>query len=239
MHFSVIIPVYNEERRIPKTIDRICAFFSATASAHRIDIIFVNDGSTDTTEVVLKEYQKKFSFELISYSENKGKGYAIRQGALAAKGEWVVFFDIDLATPLEEFNQLLTSLTISDAVVIGSRRLAGSRIQKSESRIRVFLGHGFTKLSNILVPKVTDFTCGFKCFSQKAVQTVFPRALINRWGFDTELLYIAHIHKLPIRQIPVAWTHDTDSKVRVGKAIISSLSELIQMAYNRYSGRYR
>ncbi len=235
--FSLLIPVYNEERRIPKTIDAIFAF----VQSHPVisEVIFVNDGSTDTTEMVLKQYQSKYHFTLHSYSENRGKGYAIQYGATRATGDWLVFFDIDLATPLAEFDHLLSFMQPTDAVIIGSRRLSGSAIKKSESKIRTFLGQGFTKLSNILVPGVTDFTCGFKCFSRAARDVIFPRARIERWGFDTELLYIAHIHRLSIRQMPVTWAHDSDSKVNVVKAVISSFRELLQMLSNRWRGLYR
>jgi hypothetical protein len=117
--------------------------------------------------------------------------------------------------------------------------LEGSAIQKSESSIRTFLGHGFTKLSTLLVPGIKDFTCGFKAFHRDAAEIIFPRARIDRWGFDTELLYIAHIHKIPVRQMPVAWAHDDDSRVKVFQAVIRSLQELGQMLSNRISGKYR
>ncbi len=234
--FSIIIPVYNEENRIPKNIDEIFNFFKVRPESS--EIIFVNDGSKDQTEKILKNYLNKYQFKIISYPENQGKGFAVRQGALAAAGDWVVFFDIDLATPLSAFDYLLKVKDGAD-VVIGSRRLDKSQIKKSESKIRTFLGHGFTKISNLLVPGVTDFTCGFKCFSARAVKIIFPRARINRWGFDTELLYIASLHKLKIVEMPVLWTHDSNSKVKVMNAVISSFKELVQMKTNQIKGLYK
>ncbi len=238
MFFSVVIPVYNEERRIPRSIDQIFDFFAGFTD-HRIEIIFVNDGSSDQTAKVLQDYQTKYKFKVIDYTVNRGKGYAVKQGALAAGGDWIIFFDIDLATPLNEFNHLLQFMKSDDRLIIGSRRLGESKIEKSESSIRVFLGQGFTKLSNILVPGITDFTCGFKCFSRQAAQTIFPLARIDRWGFDTELLYIAKLKKLSIRQMPVAWAHDNDSRVNVIKAVISSFRELCQMKWNQIKGLYK
>jgi len=235
--FSIIIPVYNESKRLPRTIDEICSFFAA--ANRRAEIIFVNDGSTDNTLAQLEKYNKQYNFRVISYERNCGKGYAVRQGAQGALGQWVLFFDIDLATPLQEFNHLLQFKQPGDAIIIGSRRLAHSEIKKGESKLRAFLGHGFTKISNLLVPGVTDFTCGFKGFSSAAAQIIFPRARINRWGFDTELLYIAHLKKLPIKQMPVAWTHDSDSRVKVGRAIISSISELGEIVIHRLRGEYQ
>ncbi len=234
--FSIIIPVYNEERRLPKTIGHILDFFGALSVA--TEIIFVNDGSRDNTASLLAEYQKQHSFRVISYTVNRGKGYAIRKGALTAKGAWVVFFDIDLAPPLTEFTHLQTYLRPDDSVVIGSRRLSGSKIERSESWLRTFLGQSFTRMSNLLVPRITDFTCGFKCFSRSAVQAIFPVAQIDRWGFDTELLYIAYLKHIQVREMPVQWAHDTDSRVRVFQAIISSLIELCTMQLNHWRGRY-
>ena len=237
MKYSIIIPVYNEERRTPKTIGQIFDFFKKYQND--VEIIFVNDGSVDKTKKILEDYQKQYQFKIISYQPNRGKGYAVKQGALVAQGDWVIFFDIDLATPLVEFDHLLAFLKQGDEVVIGSRRVRGANLAKKESWLRTFLGSGFTKLSNILVPGIKDFTCGFKCFSRSAVVQIFPRARIDRWGFDTELLYIAHLRKLPIRQMPVTWIHDDDSRVKVLKAVISSFRELIQMFYHRCRGFYR
>lgn len=235
--YSIVIPVYNEEQRIAASIDRIFAFFASVP--YRVEVLFVNDGSLDTTEQVLGSYTDKYAFRIISYAQNQGKGYAVRQGALAAAGDWVIFFDIDLATPLTEFTHLTGYKEPGNQIIIGSRRVAGAEIKKGESAMRTFLGQGFTKLSNVLVPGILDFTCGFKCFSRDAVKTIFPRARINRWGFDTELLYIAHLHKIPVRQMPVAWEHDDNSKVRVLNAIISSLGELYEMKKNQLVGYYR
>lgn len=238
MNFSIIIPVYNEEKRIPNNIDKIFNFFNKL-SEHKIEIIFVNDGSTDNTKKILEDYKNKYDFQIVEYSTNRGKGYAVKQGVMAANGDWVVFFDIDLATPLEEFHNLLRHIDAENHVIIGSRRLQESQIKKSESRIRTFLGHGFTKISNILVPGITDFTCGFKCFSKNAAKTIFSLSQIHRWGFDTEILYIAKLKKFKVKQIPVSWAHDQDSRVKVFKAVISSFRELIQMKTNQLKGLYK
>lgn len=237
MLYSIIIPVYNEERRIPQNIDQIFSYFSSQTA--KTEVIFVNDGSTDNTNKVLDEYRNKYQFEVVDYSRNKGKGYAVRQGVKKAKGGWVIFFDIDLATPLYEFEHLLKFKKNTDELVIGSRRLQESNIKRSESKIRTFLGHGFTKVSNVLVPGIKDFTCGFKCFSKEAARQIFSVARIDRWGFDTELLYIAKLKKIPVKQMPVSWIHDDDSRVNVIKAVWSSVGELLQMKWNQIRGFYK
>jgi dolichyl-phosphate beta-glucosyltransferase len=237
MNFSVVIPVFNEEHRLQKTANEIFAFFAKQSSL--VEIIFVDDGSTDNTLSLLRQYANQHACKVISYGENRGKGYAVRQGALAATSNWVVFFDVDLATPLVEFENLQRFIQPGDQVVVGSRRLEKSRIEKYESKLRTFLGRGFTKISNILVPNITDFTCGFKCFSKEAVQKIFTVARIDRWGFDTELLYIATLKHIPIKQMPVRWAHDEDSRVKVFKAVVSSLKELIEMKANQVKGLYK
>lgn len=237
MFFSIVIPVYNEAQRIPRSIDKIFAYFQSRSEA--TEIIFVNDGSRDETDKVLQEYSRKYQFKIISYPENRGKGYAVKQGALAASGDWVIFFDIDLATPLEAFGDMVGQMKPEDRIIIGSRRLDDSKIVKSESGIRTFLGQGFTKISNILVPGIKDFTCGFKGFSREAAEVIFKRARIDRWGFDTELLYIAKLHKIPVKQMAVSWAHDENSRVRVLRAVFSSLGELWGMWANKIKGFYK
>ena len=235
--FSIVIPLYNEEQRIPKTIREILDFFAPNPDFSP-EIIFVNDGSTDATLAVLDSYRASGPFTVVTYAENRGKGYAVRTGVAASSGDRIVFFDIDLATPLSEFTALRRSLGPDDGIVIGSRRLGASRIVKSQSGIRMFLGHQFTKLSNLLVPGVTDFTCGFKCFSRAAADIIFPRARIDRWAFDTELLYIAKLHAIPVREMPVAWRHDDDSRVSVVRAAWDSMRELVRMKAYQLRGLY-
>ena len=237
MFFSIIIPLYNEEKRLPKNANRIFDFFKNFSCAN--EIIFVNDGSTDNTLNILKDYQKNNNFEIVSYEVNHGKGYAVRQGVKRAKGDALVFFDVDLAVPLEKMDDLVKNVLPDDKVIIGSRRLELSAIKRSEPKLRTFLGQGFTKLSNILVPGVTDFTCGFKCFTKDAAQSIFGVARIDRWGFDTELLYIAKLKKLRIREIPVSWTHDSDSRVDILQSIKSSLKELLEIKMNQIKGCYK
>jgi len=234
--FSIIIPVYNEAGRVPKNIDAIFGFLETLGWT--TEVIFVNDGSTDDTGKVLESYQKDLGFKVVGYQKNRGKGYAVRQGALAAAGRWIVFFDIDLATPITELGKLPPLAAGPNSVIIGSRRLAGSRIERGESKIRTLLGKGFGLLSKIFVPEITDFTCGFKAFRREAAREIFGAARINRWAFDTEILFIAKLKGFSIKQIPVSWRHDNDSRVRVLRDILRSAVELLLIALNLFAGRY-
>ena len=233
---DIVIPVYNEKSRIPLNIDMVFSYLKTAPFTW--NVYFVNDGSTDDTDVVLREYQKKYTFTVHTYKKNRGKGYAVRQGLTLGTGDWVVFFDIDLATPVTMLDTLVTALTLDYQIVIGSRRHKDATIAKHESSLRTFLGQGFTKLSNILVPHITDFTCGFKAYRRDVADMLAKLARIDRWGFDTELLYIAHLHKIPVHELPVMWTHDDDSRVNVFHAVISSAKELFLMFVNRIRGYY-
>jgi glycosyltransferase involved in cell wall biosynthesis len=235
--YSIVIPVYNETRRIPKNIGKIFDFFGKFDPT--AELIFVNDGSSDNTLAVLESFRSRLDFKIVSYSKNRGKGYAVRQGALSATGQWVVFFDVDLATPLAEFYKLPPLLSGPDRLIIGSRQLAGSVIEKSESFGRSFLGKGFTLLSRIFVPEVVDFTCGFKAIERRAAVEIMRLAKINRWAFDTEILFVARRLGFTIKQIPINWAHDDDSRVRVLKDVLSSAKELLAIGFYFLTGRYR
>ncbi|MEN9561311.1 MAG: hypothetical protein RIQ56_584 [Candidatus Parcubacteria bacterium] len=235
---SIVIPLYNEQERIPKTIGIIFDFLKTYDST--TEVIFVNDGSKDDTSRVLEEYKKVYDFRIVSYSENRGKGYAVRQGVFAADGSWIAFFDIDLATPLTALDELLRHMkTGKEEILIGSRRIEGSAILKTESGLRTFLGQGYTLLSRIFVPEVRDFTCGFKAYRRDVAKKIFAAAKIDRWAFDTEVLYLGKRFGYSIRQIPVQWTHDTASRVRVWRDVAHSLKELALIVWFSVSGSYR
>lgn len=236
VRYSLVIPVYNEVQRLRQNVPVIFDFFRSSGVS--FEIIFVNDGSLDDTHNVLLEFNRTYPFRLISYERNRGKGYAVREGALASTGGWILFFDIDLATPLEEFRHFLSFRDSRDDVIIGSRRLADSHIRKNESALRVALGSGFSLLSRFLVPAVSDFTCGFKCFSRRAAMSIFPLARINRWAFDTEILYIARLQGFSTREMPVMWSHNEDSRVHVLSDVLTSARDLLRIHVNAWRGRY-
>ena len=233
---SVIIPVFNEEKRI-KNLKEIISYFKK----HRFtwETIIVNDGSTDKTVQVLKSLKRENKFRLISYSPNKGKGAAIKEGILSAKGKYRLFLDIDLSTPITEFDKLLPYIKKYD-IVIGSRKMKGSNVIIHQPISREILGKMFTLLSQrILQMRVSDFTCGFKCFSKKAVEEIFPKQTIDRWGFDSEILYISKLKKHSVKEIPVSWKNDPGTKVKFPQDILQSLEELIRIRINSYKGLYK
>ncbi len=232
---SVIVPVYNENRRLYN----LAAFHQFLCSQRKTcELIVVNDGSADNTLKKLRQLKKELDFKLITYPLNHGKGYAIKQGMLAASGQYRLFSDVDLSTPLTEFEKFLPFLLKYD-LIIATRKTKNSLLLVRQPKIRETLGKGFTFLSRkMLGVKVSDFTCGFKCFSQKAADEIFPRVTIDRWGFDSEVMFLAHKLHLKHKEVNVVWKNDPLTKVKFPQDIIRSLSDLLKIRRNDFRGVY-
>lgn len=226
---SIIIPVFNESRRIHNltTISNYIKnkkFFS--------ELIVVNDGSTDDTLEKLNNQKDKLNFKIISYKKNKGKGHAIKKGVLKSRGQFILFSDIDLSTPIEEFDNFLPFVNSFD-VIIATRRISGSNIITKQPYFRENMGKIFTSLSSfILNLNISDFTCGFKLFSQKAGKDIFSKLTINRWGFDSELLFIANKKGYLTKEVGVNWKNDPFTKVKFPADALKSLIELVKIKVN-------
>lgn len=233
---SVIVPVYNEEKRIKNLIEIVSHLKKQRYSR---ELIVVNDGSTDQTQSILESLKPKFKFRLFSYPHNFGKGYAIKTGMLKSKGKYRLFLDIDLSTPINEVDKILPYLRKHD-IVIGSRKMKTSNLIVRQPFIRELLGRMFTFLSQItLQVSIADFTCGFKCFSEEAAKQIFSRQTINRWGFDSEILFIGKNKKFSIKEIPITWKDNSLTKVKFPQDILNSLMELIKIRLNSYRGLYK
>lgn len=226
---SVIVPLYNEESRLAN-LSKIFNFFKK--KNFNYELILINDGSRDKTLDQLNELSKNFKFKLISYPENRGKGYAVKMGMMKARGKYRLFTDIDLSTPIEEFDKFIPYLKKFD-VVIGSRKMKGSKVIIHQPSLREKLGKGFTKLSQIVLQlNIRDFTCGFKCFSKVAALEIFSKQQVGRWGFDSEILFLAKKFGYKIKEIPVKWSNDPTSRVKFPQDIIQSLFDLYTIRLN-------
>jgi len=221
-----IVPVYNEESRLGGNVETI---LSAAEARGDCEVLFVDDGSTDRTAVRLGELVAGHPCaRVIRYPINRGKGGAIAAGMQAAHGGIVFFFDIDLSTPLAYVAPFVGAFADPEVqVVIGTRLSARSHIRHGQSWVRRHLGGVFRRLSGILVPGVSDFTCGFKAFRRAAGQHLFGMSLVQDWSFDTEILYLARRHGYEIVEIPVQWEHVEGSKVHMLRNGLTSLCQLI------------
>lgn len=232
---SVIVPVYNEEKRIGN-LKKIINFFKN--KNYSTEILVVNDGSIDKTLNVLENLNKKNSFKIISYKINKGKGYAIKQGIFNARGQFILFTDIDLSTPLKEFDGFYKYINEFD-IIIASRKHLASKLIEHQPKLRKFLSSAFLCTTKfILSLEFSDLTCGFKCFSRRSARLIFNKLTIDGWGFDSELLYIARKKGLQIKEVPVSWKNDPRTKVKFPQDIIKTFIDIIKIRINDLGGAY-
>ncbi|MEK7500209.1 MAG: dolichyl-phosphate beta-glucosyltransferase [Patescibacteria group bacterium] len=238
MYLSVIIPAYNEEKRIEKTLLSVHEYLSR--QSYEYEIIVVSDGSRDKTTNVVEGLQSKVAnLKLLANIENHGKGWVVRQGMLAAQGDLRLFMDADNSTTIDQVESFLPFF--SDGlydIVVGSRRIEGANIAVKQPWSRDFLGGIFRLVVHILVPLgATDSQAGFKCFSRKTVEAIFPRQTIFRWAFDVEILAIARKMGFKIKEAPIKWVNDTESKVKLG-GMVKMLFEVLRVRWNLWSGKY-
>ncbi len=239
MHLSVIIPAYNEERRLPKTLEEIDKYLSK--QSYDYEIIVVSDGSKDkTAEVVRGRTSVIKNLRLIDNKKNQGKGYVVRQGMLEAKGDYRIFTDADNSTSIDQVEKMWLYFKEGYDIVIGSRDVKGAILDPPQSWLRkIVLGEGFKLCRKIIIGLwgIEDTQCGFKCFTKKVVENIFPRCKIDKFAFDPEILVIAKKLGYKIKEIPILWKNDPESKVKF-KSIIKIAFDLIKIKLNSIIGLY-
>lgn len=240
IYLSVIIPAYNEEKRLPKTLRAIADYLQR--QSYPYEIIVVSDGSTDGTARTVGELMQEIkNLRLIDNKENHGKGYVVRQGMLEAKGEWRVFTDADNSTSIDQVEKMWPWKDQEYDIVIGSRDVKGAVLSPPQPWIRqVVLGEGFKLLRKMLVGMwdLQDTQCGFKGFSARVVEDIFPRLRIDRWAFDVEILAVARKFGYKIKEIPVTWVNDPNSKVKFS-GMVKMLFEILQVRLNLLRNAYQ
>ncbi|HKD82200.1 MAG TPA: dolichyl-phosphate beta-glucosyltransferase [Candidatus Angelobacter sp.] len=211
--YSIIVPAYNERARIGGTLQRILEHLKAQRWS--AEIVVVNDGSRDdTTDVVSQFVAEHRQVRLIQNPGNQGKGYAVRNGMLNARGKVLLFTDADLSSPISEASKLFAALDKGHDVAIGSRWLDPSLQFQRQSLKRQLMSRTYNLfIRTLLTFPYRDTQCGFKAFTRRAAAMIFPLQRIQRWGFDAEIIYLAHHMKLKVAEVPVAWGHDERSKL--------------------------
>jgi dolichyl-phosphate beta-glucosyltransferase len=231
---SVIIPSFNEEKRIGKTISRILSYLKK--KRFNYEIIIVDDGSKDNTRNIVKKFLKNKNIILTKKRENKGKGYSVKQGALIAKHNFILFSDADLSTPIQELDKFLKYIDKYD-IVIGSRALKGADIRIKQPFYRAFIGKTFNKIARLLTVKgIKDTQCGFKLF--KNCRDIFKKQTIDGFGFDVELLFISQKRGLKIKELPITWLNAEGSKVSAFKDSCKMFYDLLKIRFNSILGKY-
>lgn len=236
--YSIIVPAYNESRRIEKSLLSILGCiekFNWDA-----EIIVVNDGSTDDTAVRVQSMANQApAVRLIHNPSNRGKGYSVQNGVMNASGRIVLFTDTDLSAPIEEAQLLFAAIDQGCDVAIGSRWLRPSLQTRLQPLYRRLLGRCFNLVTRTLVGlKFADTQCGFKAFTSRAARQLFSLQTIERWGFDPEILFIATRLHMDIREIPVTWAHDERSRISYFKDGARMLVDVLKIRFNALLGRY-
>ncbi len=234
---SIIIPSYNEELRLPATLDRIAEYIQM--SGRKTEVLVVDDGSKDRTAAVAESFRSKIPLlRVVSNGVNRGKGYSVRYGMREARGRFALFTDADLSAPVEEAGKLLDALENHD-VAIGSRAMDRTLISVHETPFREFAGIIFNKIVRIILRlPFVDTQCGFKAFRRERCRIIFEQQRIERFGFDPELLYLARHHGLRAVEIPVRWGHSPATKVNLLRDSLQMFLEVFTIRWNALLGRY-
>jgi len=235
---SVVIPAYREEGTLRDTFSKITGYLVNKGNPY--EILIVVDGSPDKTLEIAKEIATKDSNVKVLINErNRGKGFSVKRGMLEATGDYVLFTDADLSTPIEELDKLLFALRQDCDVAIGSRALPGSQVKIHQPFYREYSGRAFNLIMRLITfLNIKDTQCGFKCFTKKAVKDVFKRQMLDGFSFDVEDLYIAKKLGYRIKEVPVVWIDSESTTVSFIKHSIQMFIDLLMIRLNDYKGRY-
>ena len=238
IELSIVIPLFNEEACLEKNVTIVRNYLKTLPLSS--EIILVDDGSRDNTATICRRLNEKYKdIKVEGYSTNRGKGYAVKTGMLAASGQFRILIDADLAVPIEFAGICLKILQSGAAAVIGSRHLPDSSFKIPEGPVRSTLGKIYRKLTLLCFRmNVSDITCGLKGFNEQVVAEVFSRSVIERWGYDAEIIFLIQKLGYPIAEMPVEWYHSFHSAVNVGRDSVGTLLEMIQIYINYKRKRY-
>jgi len=225
---SVVIPAFNEEKRLPGTLARVLPFLRARGET--FEIVVVDDGSTDgTAEAALKAGPE---VRVLRNPGNRGKGYSVRNGMLNAKGEWRLMSDADLSTPIEDLDTLKQALDGAE-IAIASRAVEGANVEKHQSMVRESSGRFFNLLVRALhLPGIKDTQCGFKLFSAAAAEAAFRDSKLDGFAFDVEALVLARRAGFKIREVAVTWRNDEQTRVSLGRGL-AAFVDLFRLKFRR------
>jgi dolichyl-phosphate beta-glucosyltransferase len=236
--YSIVIPAYNEGQRLGATLERVLEY--VREQSWNAEVIVVNDGSRDNTAELVREFAARDSVvRLIENPGNRGKGYAVRNGMLNARGEIIVFSDADLSSPIEEMPKLLAALAAGADIAIGSRWLKAELQTQRQSLHRQVFGRIFNGLNRVILGlQFRDTQCGFKAFTRRAAQMILPLQRIERWGFDPEILFLARKFGLRVDEVPVHWGHVGGTRINPLVDGARMFQEMLRIRWNDVEGKY-
>jgi len=235
---SVIVPAYNESGRLGSTLQEILIYLKKMKKS--FELIVVDDGSSDRTVQIASDLAKKDRrLRLLKNAVNQGKGSAVKKGMLEARGEYCLFSDADLSTPIRELARMLDLAGQGYDVVIGSRVLRSGGETVQQPWYRRTMRFAFNKVVRALAVRgIADTQCGFKLFTREAAQALFSQQRLMRFGFDVEILYLARKKEFRIKEMPVSWFYSADTRMRYLSDGVKMVGELLRIRLNDLLGRY-
>ncbi|GAB4579167.1 MAG: glycosyltransferase family 2 protein [Anaerolineales bacterium] len=236
IHLSLIIPAYNEARRLPQTLERVLTFIQA--QSYSAEIIIVENGSTDQTAEIARSYLSRHPHLKLLSESQPGKGNAVRRGMLTARGAYRFMADADLSMPIEEVNRFIPPNLTDFDIAIASREAPGA-IRYNEPAFRHWGGRAINFLIRLLVlPGLRDTQCGFKCFRGEIAEDLFRHQTLQGWSFDIELLYIARLRRYRVLELPIPWHYRSESKVNPIRDALRMAMDILTIRKNALAGKY-
>lgn len=233
---SIVIPAHNEENRLPRTLGQIFTFLEK--QPYSSEVVIVENGSSDRTLEMAREYASRHPNLVVIHEDQRGKGNAVRRGMMTARGEYRFICDADLSMPIEEVQKFIPPALTNFDLAIASREAPGA-VRYNEPPYRHWGGRAINLIIRLLIlPGLNDTQCGFKCFSAQAAETLFYQQTLTGWSFDIEILYIARRKHLSIREIPIHWYFETESKVSAVRDALRMISDIFRIHFNAIRGRY-
>jgi glycosyltransferase involved in cell wall biosynthesis len=233
---SIVIPAYNEEKRLPNTLEQVIAFLEN--QDYSAEVLVVENGSSDRTFEVAQSFSQVYPQIRVTRNSVRGKGLAVQRGMLAAQGEYRFMCDADLSMPIQEVNRFLPPAVVDYDIAIASREAPGAA-RYNEPFYRHFIGRGYNLLIRWLaLPGINDTQCGFKCFRGEVAEDLFRRQTISGWSFDVEILFIGRLRGYRIIEIPIPWYFNADSKIHVFRVSVNMGKDLLAMRLNAWRGVY-
>jgi len=237
-HLSVVIPAYNEEQRLGESLEKIGSYLEG--GSMDAEVLVVDDGSADATAKIAGAFLRGRAGRVLSNDENRGKGYSVRRGVLAAEGRWVLLTDADLSAPIEEHAALAAAVRDHDLdVAIGSRGVDEAKVEIRQHPVRQTMGKTF----NWCIRRMTDLPfrdtqCGFKLLDRRRTLPLFERMVVDRFAFDVELLFLCQRFNLQVREVPVVWRNAPGSKVSLFADPLNMLWDVARVRWRFRRGAY-
>jgi glycosyltransferase involved in cell wall biosynthesis len=233
---SIVIPAFNEEGRLPATLEAVAAWLDGSGLAG--EVIVAENGSSDATAAVARSFEARLPRLQVLEGLPRGKGVALREGMLAASGASRFLCDADLSMPIDDVRKFLSALELGADVAIGSREAPGAR-RFGEPAYRHLMGRVFNGLVKLLAVRgIEDTQCGFKMFTARAAEDLFTRAKLPGWGFDPEILYLARKRGYRISEVPIDWHYNADSRIEAVTDSVAMILDLVRVRLNDWRGEY-